>query len=473
MHHRDALEFHELSQSPSGFDSLGLSAPLLQAIQESGYTQPTPIQEKSIPVVLERRDILAAAQTGTGKTAGFTLPILHHLSETRGAKPKAGKPRCLILSPTRELAAQIGASVQVYGKHVPVHSVVVFGGVNIERQIRSLKKSVDIVIATPGRLIDLINRRHIDLSQVEILVLDEADRMLDMGFIHDVKKISAMMSAKKQTLMFSATFSAQIRSLAKTLLKDPVEVSVAKTNVTTELVKQSAHLVNKGGKRALLSHLIKTNEWEQVLVFTRTKHGANRLVEQLNDDGIRSEAFHGNKSQTARTKALNNFKTGKVRVLCATDIAARGIDIHLLPQVVNFDLPLVAEDYVHRIGRTGRAGSNGQAVSLVSVDEVKLLSSIEKLIKQPVEIVEVEGHTGHTDKPSPAEPRKQRQGRPSSKKRAGSSNGNSNSKKKASAKRKPSGHNPRGGQAKGNSDGMNPPRRKKPSGNRKPRSSAA
>ncbi|MEE9333051.1 MAG: DEAD/DEAH box helicase [Granulosicoccaceae bacterium] len=456
-----------MSQLPSGFDSLGLSKPLLQAIQDSGYTQPTPIQEKSIPVVLEGRDILAAAQTGTGKTAGFTLPILHHLSQTRTAKSKAGKPRCLVLSPTRELAAQIGASVQVYGKHVPVHSLVVFGGVNIERQIRSLKKSVDIVIATPGRLIDLVNRRHIDLSQVEILVLDEADRMLDMGFIHDVKKISAMMSAKKQTLMFSATFSSQIRSLAKTLLKNPAEVSVAKTNVTTELVKQSAHLVNKGGKRALLSHLIKTNKWEQVLVFTRTKHGANRLVEQLNDDGIRSEAFHGNKSQAARTKALGNFKNGKVRVLCATDIAARGIDIHLLPQVVNFDLPLVAEDYVHRIGRTGRAGSNGQAVSLVGVDELKLLTSIEKLIKQSVEIIEVDGHTGHTDKPSPAEPRKQRPGRSSSQKRAGTS------KKKSSASHKPSGRNQRSGQAKGNSDGTSAPRRKTPNGSRKPRSSAA
>ena len=464
-----------MSQSPLGFESLGLSAPLLQAIQESGYTQPTPIQQKSIPVVLERRDILAAAQTGTGKTAGFTLPILHHLAETRTVKPKPGKPRCLVLSPTRELAAQIGASVQVYGKYVPVHSLVVFGGVNIERQIRSLKKSVDIVIATPGRLIDLVNRRHIDLSQVEILVLDEADRMLDMGFIHDVKKISAMMSGKKQTLMFSATFSTQIRSLAKTLLKNPAEVSVAKTNVTTELVKQSAHLVNKGGKRALLSHLIQTNKWEQVLVFTRTKHGANRLVEQLNDDGIRSEAFHGNKSQTARTKALNNFKSGRVRVLCATDIAARGIDIHLLPQVVNFDLPLVAEDYVHRIGRTGRAGSNGQAVSLVGVDEIKLLSSIEKLIKQPIEIVEVDGHTGHTDKPSPAEPRKQRPKRSNGKKRAASgraASGNSNNKKKASGSRKPSGSNPRSGHAKGNSDGMSAPRRK-PNGNRKTRSSAA
>ena len=454
-----------MSQSPSGFDSLGLSAPLLQAIQESGYTQPTPIQEKSIPVVLEGRDILAAAQTGTGKTAGFTLPILHHLFEGRTAKPKAGKPRCLILSPTRELAAQIGASVQVYGKHVPIHSLVVFGGVNIERQIRSLKKSVDIVIATPGRLLDLVNRRHIDLSQIEILVLDEADRMLDMGFIHDVKKISGMMPANRQTLMFSATFSAQIRSLAKTLLKDPAEVSVAKTNVTTELVKQSAHLVNKAGKRALLSHLIKTHKWEQVLVFTRTKHGANRLVEQLNEDGIRSDAFHGNKSQTARTKALASFKNGKVRVLCATDIAARGIDIHLLPQVVNFDLPLVAEDYVHRIGRTGRAGSNGQAVSLVGVDELKLLSAIERVIKQDVEIVEVDGHTGHTDKLSPPEPRKQRPAR-FGKKRVG---GN----KQPSDSRNSSGRNARGGQGRKPSDGASGQGKNKQNRRPKPRSSAA
>jgi len=465
-----------LSESPTGFESLGLAVPLLQAIQESGYTEPTPIQEKSIPVVLNGQDILAAAQTGTGKTAGFTLPILHTLFETRTAKPKAGKPRCLILSPTRELAAQIGASVQVYGKHVPIRSTVVFGGVNIERQIRTLKKSVDIVIATPGRLIDLVNRRHLDLSLVEVLVLDEADRMLDMGFIHDVKKIANMVSKQRQTLMFSATFSPQIRSLAKTLLNNPAEVSVAAKNATTELVKQSAHYVNKSAKRALLTHLFRTHKWQQVLVFTRTKHGANRLVEQLGDDGIRAEAFHGNKSQSARTKALTNFKNGKSRALVATDIAARGIDIHQLPQVVNFDLPLVAEDYVHRIGRTGRAGSNGHAVSLVGVDELKLLSAIEKLIKQDIVVEEIDGFTGHTDSPAPAETRKKRPSR--GKKRASS--------KKSFGKRKPNGESrgkgrgePRGkgrskvsGQSKKKTSAAGNSQRKRKQ-NRKPRSSAA
>ena len=442
-----------MSPSATEFSSLGLAQPLLQAIEESGYTQPTPIQSQSIPVVLDGHDILAAAQTGTGKTAGFTLPILHYLFDTRAGKAKVGKPRCLVLTPTRELAAQIGASVQVYGKHVPIRSTVVFGGVNIDRQIRTLKKSIEIVIATPGRLLDLVNRGVLDLSHVEILVLDEADRMLDMGFIHDVKKINNMVAKDRQTLMFSATFSPQIRALAKTLLRNPKEVSVAKTNVTTELVKQSAHFVNKSGKRALLSHLITEGDWQQALVFTRTKHGANRLAEQLIDDGIRSAAFHGNKSQSARTKALDNFKHGKIRVLVATDIAARGIDIHQLPQVVNFDLPLVAEDYVHRIGRTGRAGSNGQAVSLVGVDELKLLRSIEKLIKQDIPVIEVEDHTGHTDKPTTEKPKSKRPGRSSSKKRfsskkkssdrgssarksAGRADGNSKPKKKQSKKRR-------------------------------------
>ncbi len=448
-----------MSQSTEGFSSLGLAQPLLQAIEESGYTEPTPIQLKSIPIVLDGHDVLAAAQTGTGKTAGFTLPVLHYLFESRKAKPKVGKPRCLVLTPTRELAAQIGASAQVYGKHVPIRSTVVFGGVNIERQIRTLKKSIDIVIATPGRLLDLVNRGVLDLSDVEILVLDEADRMLDMGFIHDVKKISKLVAKERQTLMFSATFSPQIRALAKTLLNNPKEVSVAKTNVTTELVKQSAHFVNKSGKRALLSHLITEGDWQQVLVFTRTKHGANRLAEQLIDDGIRSAAFHGNKSQAARTRALENFKLGNVRVLVATDIAARGIDIHQLPQVVNFDLPLVAEDYVHRIGRTGRAGSNGQAVSLVGVDELKLLGAIEKLIKQEVPVVEVEDYTGHTDKPSPEKTKSKRPGRSSSKKRFSS--------KKRSSARRPSSQKS-DGRASGNAK-----QGKKQSKKRRPRSSAA
>lgn len=382
-----------MSQTSQNFDSLGLADPLLKALVESGYTTPTPIQSKAIPRVLEGKDVLAAAQTGTGKTAGFTLPILNHLIENNIGKPKPGIPRCLILTPTRELAAQIGASVQVYGKHLPFRSSVVFGGVNIERQIRDLRKPVDIVIATPGRLLDLVQRRNIDLSAVEILVLDEADRMLDMGFIHDVKRITKITPNDRQTLLFSATFSEQIRQLARGMLVSPAEVSVAAKNTTTELVQQRAHYVDKPNKRALLSHLIIENNWDQVLIFTKTKHGANRLTEQLGKDGIKAGAIHGNKSQAARTRALAEFKEGKIRALVATDIAARGIDIHQLPQVVNYELPLVAEDYVHRIGRTGRAGSNGQAVSLVDAEEVRLLAAIERLIKQKVEIVAVDGFT--------------------------------------------------------------------------------
>ncbi len=458
-----------MSSSKNGFVELGLSAPLLQAIEESGYSQPTPIQAKAIPIVLEGYDILAAAQTGTGKTAGFTLPILDYLNETRGGKTKPGRPRSLILTPTRELAAQIGASVQVYGKHVPIRSTVVFGGVNIERQIRALNKSTDIVIATPGRLLDLVQRRHLDLSEVEILVLDEADRMLDMGFIHDVKKITKLVALERQTLMFSATFSEQIRALAKTLLHEPQEVSVARKNTTTELVKQSAHHVDKSGKRALLSHLITDNRWDQVLVFTRTKHGANRLAQQLGEDGIRAEAFHGNKSQSARTKALANFKHGKSKVLVATDIAARGIDIHQLPQVVNFDLPLVAEDYVHRIGRTGRAGSNGQAVSLVGVDELKLLTAIERLIKQDIAVIEVDGFTGHTDSPANS---KKAKSKPVARRRTNHRKKSSSSKPSDS---KPSGRNSRNGRNQANTSKKvsAKARNKKQSGNRKARSTAA
>ena len=389
-----------MSLTDGDFSSLGLSEPLLRAIADTGYASPTPIQQQAIPLVLDGGDLLAAAQTGTGKTAGFTLPVLHRLSDLANGKQTTGKrqagfPRCLILTPTRELAAQIAESVKTYGKHLNQRSEVIFGGVNINRQINALRKPVDLLIATPGRLLDLVGQGYIDLSTIEILVLDEADRMLDMGFIPDVKRILKLLPKKRQTLLFSATFSDSIRSLAKTMLINPREVSVARRNTASELVEQTVHLVDKPRKRALLSRLIKQHDWPQVLVFTKTKHGANRLAEQLGKDGIKAGAIHGNKSQGARTRALASFKDGSLPVLVATDIAARGLDIEQLPNVVNYELPHVAEDYVHRIGRTGRAGSSGQAVSLVDADELKLLKAIERLIKREIPRVEVEGHTGH------------------------------------------------------------------------------
>jgi len=374
------------------FDTLGLSAEILRAIAEQGYTTPTPIQAQSIPVVLKGHDIMAAAQTGTGKTAGFTLPLLQRLMEN----PRNGnkKPRVLVLTPTRELAAQVGESVATYGKHLPLKSTIVFGGVGINPQINALRRGVDILIATPGRLLDLADQKAADLSQVDILVLDEADRMLDMGFIRDIRRIMKLLPSKRQNLLFSATFSEEIKKLAAGILHEPVLVEVAR-NETSGQVTQVVHPVQKGDKRALLSHLISSENWQQVLVFTRTKHGANRLSEQLERDGITAAAIHGNKSQTARTKALANFKNGGVRVLVATDIAARGLDIDQLPHVVNYELPNVAEDYVHRIGRTGRAGNNGEAMSLVSPDEAKLLHGIERLIKKPIPQVEVEGYSAN------------------------------------------------------------------------------
>ncbi len=374
------------------FTDLNLSAPILKAIEETGYTNPTPIQSKAIPIVLKGGDLLAGAQTGTGKTAGFTLPILHILSE-KPKDVKKGQPRCLMLTPTRELAAQIQESVVTYGKHLPLTSTVIFGGVNINPQINRLKTPLDIVVATPGRLLDHAGQKTIDLSEIEILVLDEADRMLDMGFIHDIKKILKMLPKERQNLLFSATFADEIKTLADTLLNKPDFVEVARRNTASELVEQTVHMVPQGNKRALVSHLITTNDWQQVLVFTRTKHGANRLTEKLIKDDITAAAIHGNKSQGARTKALAGFKDGTVRVLVATDIAARGLDIDQLPQVVNFELPNVPEDYVHRIGRTGRAGSSGAAVSLVDREEVKLLKDIEKLIKRQIPKVPVEGFT--------------------------------------------------------------------------------
>lgn len=365
------------------FDSLGLSADILKALNKKGYNKPSPIQEQAIPAVLKRRDVMAAAQTGTGKTAGFTLPILDILS--KGKRPASKQARALIITPTRELAAQILESVETYGKYLPLTSTVVFGGVKINPQIKRLQNGVDILVATPGRLLDLHHQGAIRFDDLEVLVLDEADRMLDMGFIHDIRKILSYLPSRRQNLMFSATFSPEIRKLAKTMVNDPVEVSVTPRNTTADTVKQWIVPVDKKRKPELLAALTHKHDWDQVLVFSRTKHGADRLVKQLDKHQITAVAIHGNKSQNARTRALATFKKSGVRVLVATDIAARGIDIDQLPQVVNFDLPNVPEDYVHRIGRTGRAGQTGQAVSLVSADEIKQLRDIEKLIGRALE----------------------------------------------------------------------------------------
>ncbi|MBV1789474.1 DEAD/DEAH box helicase [Marinobacterium sp. D7] len=362
------------------FASLGLSDPILKAVAEQGYDTPSPIQLQAIPAVLEGKDVMAAAQTGTGKTAGFTLPILQRLSDGERAKPN--QVRTLILTPTRELAAQVAESVSTYGKYLPLRSTVVFGGVSINPQMMALRKGVDLLIATPGRLLDLYKQNAVRFNQLEVLVLDEADRMLDMGFIHDIKRILALLPPKRQNLLFSATFSNEIRDLAKGLVHNPVEISVTPRNSTAETVKQWISPVDKKSKAPLLIKLIKDHNWHQVLVFTRTKHGANKLSTQLENAGIKAAAIHGNKSQNARTKALSEFKSNKLQALVATDIAARGLDIDQLPQVVNFDLPNVPEDYVHRIGRTGRAGASGQAVSLVCADEIDQLRAIERLINQ-------------------------------------------------------------------------------------------
>ena len=373
------------------FSQLGLSAELLRAIKEQGYETATPIQEQAIPLILEGRDVLAGAQTGTGKTAGFTLPLLQRLqsSVTDAKKPHI---RALILVPTRELAAQVAESVRDYGRFLPFKSTVIFGGVSINPQISKLRKGVDIVVATPGRLLDHMQQGTIRLDRVETLVLDEADRMLDMGFIRDIRKVIKAIPAKRQNLLFSATFSGEIKRLASDLLNSPTEIQVARQNTTAEQVEQVVYPVDKARKRELLSHLIGAGNWRQVLVFTRTKHGANRLSTQLSDDGLMAAAIHGNKSQGARTRALADFKSGKVRVLVATDIAARGLDITQLPHVVNFELPNVPEDYIHRIGRTGRAGELGEALSLVCVDEKKLLADIERLLKRDIDKVILPGY---------------------------------------------------------------------------------
>ncbi|MDF0751837.1 DEAD/DEAH box helicase [Marinobacter sp. 71-i] len=370
------------------FSSLGLSEQLVRATTDQGYETPSPIQAKAIPAVLSGRDVMAAAQTGTGKTAGFTLPLLQRLAEN----PRTGKgPRVLILAPTRELAAQVHDSVALYSKYMPTKSAVVFGGVKINPQMMKLRKGLDVLVATPGRLMDLYQQNAVRFNEVEILVLDEADRMLDMGFIRDIRKILALLPAKRQNLLFSATFSKEIRTLAEGLLDNPVQVEVAARNTAAESIVQSVYPVDQSQKTALLSKLVRDNAWEQVLVFTRTKHGANRLTQKLERDGITAAAIHGNKSQGARTRALADFKQGEVRVLVATDIAARGLDIKQLPQVVNFELPNVPEDYVHRIGRTGRAGESGHALSLVSADEGSMLAGIERLLKKQLPRKSVEG----------------------------------------------------------------------------------
>jgi ATP-dependent RNA helicase RhlE len=417
------------------FQSLGLRAELVVAVSKKGYNTPTPIQKQAIPLILEGKDLMGGAQTGTGKTAGFTLPLLQRLMTTEKQQKGRRPIRALVLTPTRELAAQVADSVNTYGKYLPLKSTVVFGGVSINPQKQKLIKGVDILVATPGRLLDHVGQRSADLSKVDILVLDEADRMLDMGFIHDIRKIIGLLPKKKQTLLFSATFSDEIKKLSNGLLKSPALIEVARRNTAAESVTQVVHPVDKNRKRKLLSFLIGTNNWKQVLVFARTKHGCDRLSKQLITDGINAAAIHGNKSQGARTRALADFKSGKVRVLVATDIAARGLDIDQLPHVVNFDLPNIAEDYVHRIGRTGRAGNEGEAMSLVCVDELGLLKDIERLIKREIQKDIIDGfEPDPTIKPEPINKGRGRQQQGSGKRSGKKPRNRTKSKKAGSGK---------------------------------------
>jgi ATP-dependent RNA helicase RhlE len=379
------------------FEQLGLSAELLRAIDDQGYRQATPIQQQAIPLILEGRDVLACAQTGTGKTAGFTLPLLHRVQKAHQGGQRA-RVRALILTPTRELAAQVGESVRAYGRHLPIKSAMIFGGVGINPQIAKLRAGIDIVIATPGRLLDHMRQRTVDLSDIEVLVLDEADRMLDMGFIRDIRKIMDELPRQRQNLLFSATFSKEIRRLAAHLLNSPQEIQAAGQNMPARGINQVVWPVDQTRKRELLSHQVGAQNWQQVLVFARTKHGAERLSKQLSQDGLKSVALHGNKSQAARTRALADFKAGRVRVLVATDIAARGLDIDRLPHVVNYELPHVPEDYIHRIGRTARAGHGGHAVSLVCSAEERQLAAIERLLNRKIDREDFAGYEPGADR---------------------------------------------------------------------------
>ncbi|RED47328.1 ATP-dependent RNA helicase RhlE [Winogradskyella eximia] len=415
------------------FKSLGLSEPLLKAIQKKGYETPSPIQAKAIPPVLEGRDVLASAQTGTGKTAGFTLPLLHLLSN--GPEQRHRPIRALILTPTRELAAQVYANVKEYSEFLNIRSTVIFGGVNQKPQVNKLSQGVDVLVATPGRLIDLENQGVLSLNKVEIFVLDEADRMLDMGFLRDIERVMKLMPAKRQNLMFSATFSKDIKKLAYSILNNPIQVEATPENTAVEVIEQKVYRVAKGKKTGLIIKLISEGNWKQVLVFTRTKHGANKLCKKMISDGITAAAIHGNKSQGARTKALAGFKNGSVRVLVATDIAARGLDIPLLPHVINFELPNISEDYVHRIGRTGRAGASGEAISLVSADETTFLRDIEKLIDMKIEVEILEGFepdpNASTEPIKPGQNRNQGRGRGSNNRNSGKAKSSSSDRNKS------------------------------------------
>ena len=415
------------------FRSLGLSDALLKSVNKKGYTDPSPIQTKVIPVVLDRKDVLASAQTGTGKTAGFALPILQLLSDDRTANRK--NIRALILTPTRELAAQVHEDVRSYSEFLDLKSTVIFGGVNANPQINALHRGIDILIATPGRLLDLQNQRALSLSHVEILVLDEADRMLDMGFLRDIKRILNLIPGKRQNLLFSATFSKEIKQLAGGFMNSPVLVEASPQNTTAEMVNQTVYVVDKARKPSLITKLIAEGDWSQVLVFTRTKHGANKLSEKLEKSGISSAAIHGNKTQNARTRALDNFKKGTIRVLVATDIAARGLDIPLLPHVINYELPNVPEDYVHRIGRTGRAGASGDAISLVSHDELEYVRGIEKLLGQKLEQQVIRGYEPSENPPEEAPKAERRNFKKKPSRPANSNNSNSTSKSRNFRKR--------------------------------------